>query len=645
MLLSVSAFADSVIVQPGDPVGESLNGVVDDEWSLDINRVYGWGWLGVTPAIADLPGVNSYGGEPNACLEIVTGSDGYWNDHVNPEIEADGLWRAIDSLGNIEWYRDTKSDEARGAVAIVDLNGDGSLEIIGGTTSGHTLEVMDRFGNFVWTFPNPPHNGDFEWPTGVAVADLDPAVSGLEVVAVHRPTCSIVVLDGDISDGVNDGISFTELIYIHYGNNYNYTYTYDFEGNEGIDWDVLWTAQMSNDDDCHGSAAIGDVDNDGVLEVVAGNEGGGVYVYDGATGALEASFETGSIMASPALANLDGDPYLEIVIGESMGVNYDYYYNYTNNPPDEYDIPGSLYSLQWDGISPVTEWSFAMGSAVFSSAAVGDTDQDGEPEVVVATFDGHVYSFSAGGAVEWTYPQAGGKGPFFASPTLADRTKYEPYAIEWQMFRHDNMRTGYYGEAAHRLDVYIGSMDGKFYVINGADGSEIDVFQASGPVHGSALAGDLDGDGRLNIVFQSWGEFGGPDEPYTMYDALWNLEETVQIVGVDIKPGSFPNSINLGNNGVVPVAVLGSDVFDATQIDPSTVVFAGAAPSKGKMSFSDVNGDGYLDAVMHFETQSLALEDGDEDACVSGATTGGVAFQGCDSVRTILQVKRARGKG
>jgi len=47
-------------------------------------------------------------------------------------------------------------------------------------------------------------------------------------------------------------------------------------------------------------------------------------------------------------------------------------------------------------------------------------------------------------------------------------------------------------------------------------------------------------------------------------------------VAIDIKPGSDPNSINLSSAGVVPVAILSSATFDATQVDPASVTLAGA---------------------------------------------------------------------
>lgn len=209
------------------------------------------------------------------------------------------------------------------------------------------------------------------------------------MVVVNRPTCNVVVLDGDNSDGVNDGITFTGL-----------NSDTQWSGTEGIDWDVLWTYDMGGED-CHGSAAIGDVDNDGDLEVVVGSNGGNVYVLDGATGTLETIFSTNAIQASPAIANLDGDAELEIVIG---------------------DLGGTLYEFQWDGTTGSTECSNGLdGSAIQSSAAIGNIDGDSGLEIVVGTTGGKVYALDSGCSQEWVYPSVGNAGTFYASPSLADR--------------------------------------------------------------------------------------------------------------------------------------------------------------------------------------------------------------------------------
>lgn len=109
----------------------------------------------------------------------------------------------------------------------------------------------------------------------------------------------------------------------------------------------------------------------------------------------------------------------------------------------------------------------------------------------------------------------------------------------------------------------------------------------------------------------------------------------IQTVEIDIKPGSFPNSINRKSNGNVPVALLSSATFDATAADRSTVEFAGASPFDIGTSPEDVDGDGRLDVVFHFATQSLNLPDGTTEACLTGKTTSGQAFKGCDSVRLV----------
>jgi hypothetical protein len=68
-------------------------------------------------------------------------------------------------------------------------------------------------------------------------------------------------------------------------------------------------------------------------------------------------------------------------------------------------------------------------------------------------------------------------------------------------------------------------------------------------------------------------------------------------VDIDIKPGSDPNSINLESKGVVPVALLTTDDFDASTVDPVTVEFAGASPLRWVIE--DVDGDGDVDLLFH----------------------------------------------
>ena len=107
-------------------------------------------------------------------------------------------------------------------------------------------------------------------------------------------------------------------------------------------------------------------------------------------------------------------------------------------------------------------------------------------------------------------------------------------------------------------------------------------------------------------------------------------------VVIDIKPGSDPNPVNPRSKEVIPVAVLGSTVFDATQIDYSTVKFGpDEALSVHDGHVEDVNDDGYPDMVLHFNTQETGIVCGDTEATLTGATFGGIQFTGTDAVKTV----------
>ena len=57
---------------------------------------------------------------------------------------------------------------------------------------------------------------------------------------------------------------------------------------------------------------------------------------------------------------------------------------------------------------------------------------------------------------------------------------------------------------------------------------------------------------------------------------------TAQVsVEVDIKPMSCPNSLNVKGGGVLPVAILGTDVFDVTTIDTTSLHLEGESADCG----------------------------------------------------------------
>ena len=107
-------------------------------------------------------------------------------------------------------------------------------------------------------------------------------------------------------------------------------------------------------------------------------------------------------------------------------------------------------------------------------------------------------------------------------------------------------------------------------------------------------------------------------------------------VDIDIKPGGDPNSINPNSDGVVPAAILTTDTFDAAQVDPLTVAFGpnGATESDGQSHIQDVDDDGDMDLVLHFNIQDTGIQCGDTEASLTGETFSGDAIEGTDTVKT-----------
>ncbi len=142
---------------------------------------------------------------------------------------------------------------------------------------------------------------------------------------------------------------------------------------------------------------------------------------------------------------------------------------------------------------------------------------------------------------------------------------------------------------------------------------------------------------------------------------VWELSNTLT-VDIDVKPGSSENYINLGSKGVLPVCVFSSETFDATQIDPLSCVLAGAPVAvrtddeKPMAHSEDVDGDGLLDMMLHFETQRLDPEQVlDGWAVLTGVTvqtgasaqsveSAGTEFIGMDEVVLVARPFRTRGR-
>jgi hypothetical protein len=92
-------------------------------------------------------------------------------------------------------------------------------------------------------------------------------------------------------------------------------------------------------------------------------------------------------------------------------------------------------------------------------------------------------------------------------------------------------------------------------------------------------------------------------------------------VPVDIHPMSWPNPLNVNKKGVLPVAILGTEDFDVTQIDPATILLEGVAPLRWALEDVGTPGDplagpdGILDLSLKFEAQEIVAALGPVNDC------------------------------
>lgn len=181
-------------------------------------------------------------------------------------------------------------------------------------------------------------------------------------------------------------------------------------------------------------------------------------------------------------------------------------------------------------------------------------------------------------------------------------------------------------------------------------GFRTDLFRPDGQTGGVELANCTLGNSSFPLSDLDGGF------PYTLHISLENPVSGELAVVIDIKPGNFPNSINLDSGGVTTVAILGSADFDVSDINPDSLTLATAGvktvgntmnylcsvedvsgPPPGPGGEDDPSGewDGFLDLVCKFMTMDLAYEEGETTATIAGELNDGTPIEGADSVNIV----------
>lgn len=195
-----------------------------------------------------------------------------------------------------------------------------------------------------------------------------------------------------------------------------------------------------------------------------------------------------------------------------------------------------------------------------------------------------------------------------------------------------------------KVDMFVGVNLGSNVTVYGTDfkiGGE-SVTNGKRFINYGTLTGSYENGELFSLKIDCYSEIGGDYATITLA-APGSSRPTP--IDIDIKPGGNPNSINLKSRGVLPVAALTTNDFNAGEIDPGTVQFAGAKPVRCKLC--DVDGDGNDDMLFHFKTQDLlkgvdnpkGLDENSTEATLMCETFGGDTITGTDTVRIVPHKK------
>jgi hypothetical protein len=140
------------------------------------------------------------------------------------------------------------------------------------------------------------------------------------------------------------------------------------------------------------------------------------------------------------------------------------------------------------------------------------------------------------------------------------------------------------------------------------------------------------------------GRADSADCMYVMFQGRvdYTVEDPCEPV-IDVKPGSDTNPINCKSmNGVIPVAILTTDCFDAMDVDHTTVRFGPDEAMEAhsnehgiKRHEEDVDCDGDMDLVFHFRGYETGIACGDTIVTLTGELYSGETFEATDVIRTV----------
>jgi len=299
----------------------------------------------------------------------------------------------------------------------------------------------------------------------------------------------------------------------------------------------------------------------------------------------------GNIDWSPAIADLDNDSYLEVIIGSGDGNLYAIHHN------------GTLY------------WSYNLSSTtVRNSAAIADVNFDGKPEVITESNNNQITAIYGNGSLMWTGAHDTGQCSPAIGDVLPGNNRLEIVGCKGVFDgltgaslcgftgRDDAAPTVYDVDGDGTQEMIVRRTSGSLMILNAtASGScNIERETAAGLEGYSLVAGDVNDDGWIEIVAPT--SVGGADRI-----VAFNSSNLAEVWHFDI-PNTTPSSPMTISPTIVDLD--GDNRTDFLAADINGYVFAlygnnGSTKWTRKLNeeiqsgpaVGDVNGDGVLEII------------------------------------------------
>jgi outer membrane protein assembly factor BamB len=271
---------------------------------------------------------------------------------------------------------------------------------------------------------------------------------------------------------------------------------------------MIWTSPARGK--VRPAPALADLDKDGTLDVVVGDEKALLLALAGKTGKKLWSAMTGTneynargFVGAAAIVDIGGDGQDDVVAGARDGI-----------------------LTAYRGSDGKVLWQYQDDSGIHASPSIADFDQDGKPEVLAAWSYGDVVILDGrtgtprwltrleqdGGGIEGLFgtpiPVPGAPGVLVA-PTAwwGKEDGIVGVGVDERVFRSFEDRvsasavvTDLDGDA--RNEAILGTEKGKLIALT-PDGGRAVLATLGGPIEASALIDDTDGDGRYEILVAS----------------------------------------------------------------------------------------------------------------------------------------------